>query len=373
MPYESITDLPASVRDRLSEQQQRQWRRVFNEVLERTGNEGRAMASANAAVNKADTYKLPEAARNNARKVLRWREEHGDDVEGMTGTGWRRARQLADNESVGIETVRAMSAFNRHRKNSEVAAEHKNEPWKDAGYVAWLGWGGTSGIDWARGITGATEKRALSDDVFTEPMEAVQRAMALGMQPAAHVHEMESGQAVYMPGATHKDYVDRMAEIGGQIVNDEGEEVDEDNLLSALAALFASVSKRNQDRVEGAILKADDEQRIVYGWASISSVNGEMITDKQGDRIAPQTMEKAATRFMESARMAKAMHEGGKVGEVVHSLPLTKEIGQRLGIHSPIEGWVVAIKISDNDVWKRVKSGELRAFSIGGRGKRSAV
>ena len=32
---------------------------------------------------------------------------------------------------------------------AEVAEEYKSTPWKDAGYVAWLGWGGTSGINWA--------------------------------------------------------------------------------------------------------------------------------------------------------------------------------------------------------------------------------
>jgi phage-related protein (TIGR01555 family) len=105
----------------------------------------------------ADRYKVPAAARNNARKVLRWREEHADEIRGMTEVGWKRARQLADNEYVGYETVAKMAAFNRHRKNAEIDAEHKDTPWKDAGYVAWLGWGGTSGVDWARGITGADE------------------------------------------------------------------------------------------------------------------------------------------------------------------------------------------------------------------------
>jgi hypothetical protein len=42
-----------------------------------------------------------------------------------------------------------MSAFNRHRKNSSIAPEHKDEPWKDNGYVAWLIWGGDEGVDWA--------------------------------------------------------------------------------------------------------------------------------------------------------------------------------------------------------------------------------
>lgn len=105
----------------------------------------------------ADKYKLPESARNNAKKVLRWREEHPDEIQGMTEVGWRRARQLATQTHVGIETVKKMAAFARHRANAEVAPEHEDEPWKDAGYVAWLGWGGTTGIEWAREITGAAE------------------------------------------------------------------------------------------------------------------------------------------------------------------------------------------------------------------------
>jgi hypothetical protein len=104
-----------------------------------------------------DKYKVPEAARNNAKKVLRWREKYGDDVNGMTEVGWRRARQLADNEYVGIETVKKMAQFNRHRKNATVAPEYKGEPWRDAGYVAWEGWGGDAGISWAMSITGASE------------------------------------------------------------------------------------------------------------------------------------------------------------------------------------------------------------------------
>lgn len=107
-----------------------------------------------------DTYAVPEAARGNARKVLRWREEHPDEIQGMTDVGWARARQLASQARVGLSTVKRMASFNSHRKNAEVAPEHDGEPWKDAGYVAWLGWGGTTGVDWARGITGADKQDA---------------------------------------------------------------------------------------------------------------------------------------------------------------------------------------------------------------------
>lgn len=75
----------------------------------------------------------------------------------MTPVGWARARQLASQSEIGLSTVKRMAAFNRHRKNAAVDPKHKSEPWKDAGHVAWLGWGGTSGIEWAIRISAAND------------------------------------------------------------------------------------------------------------------------------------------------------------------------------------------------------------------------
>lgn len=92
----------------------------------------------------------PKAAQENACKVLRWRDEHGEDeVDGMTRVGWIRANQLCNGEKISEETIARMSGFQRHKENSEISEEYKGTPWKDRGYVAWLGWGGTEGIEWA--------------------------------------------------------------------------------------------------------------------------------------------------------------------------------------------------------------------------------
>jgi len=97
-----------------------------------------------------ETYNdYPESAKNNAKKVLRWRDKYGDEVKGMSRTGWIRANQLAKGENISRDTIARMSAFQRHKKNSAVDPKFKSTPWKDNGYVAWLGWGGTSGINWA--------------------------------------------------------------------------------------------------------------------------------------------------------------------------------------------------------------------------------
>jgi hypothetical protein len=102
-------------------------------------------------------FKVPSGARGNARRVLEWKKKHGSEVKGMTPVGWARARQLASQSEIGLSTVKRMAAFNRHKKNAAVDPKHKSEPWKDAGHVAWLGWGGTSGIEWAIRISAAND------------------------------------------------------------------------------------------------------------------------------------------------------------------------------------------------------------------------
>ena len=134
-----------------------------------------------------------------------------------------------------------------------------------------------------------------------------------------------------------------------------------------------SVGEMTKTNIEGKILKTDDEQRMVFGWASVVTENGEPVVDRQGDVIEAETLVKAVNEFMEHVRVGKAMHVGEQVGVVVHSLPITKEIGEALGIQSDREGWVVAYKVFDDDIWTMVKSGELAAFSIGGRAQKEEI
>ena len=84
----------------------------------------------------------PEAAVENAKTALRWAEENGWGDCGEA-TGKARANQLANREKLTRETIARMSAFQRHKQNSD-------KPLGDGcGRLMWLAWGGDEGIAWA--------------------------------------------------------------------------------------------------------------------------------------------------------------------------------------------------------------------------------
>lgn len=121
------------------------------------------------------------------------------------------------------------------------------------------------------------------------------------------------------------------------------------------------------------IAKVDVERRIVYGWASVIEEGGNPVVDSQGDVISEATLVDSAQRFMQEVRTGKAMHSGPRVADVVESMVFTKELQSALGIDLGRIGWMIAMKVNDAAVWKRVKDGDLGAFSIAGYGKRVEV
>jgi hypothetical protein len=114
------------------------------------------------------------------------------------------------------------------------------------------------------------------------------------------------------------------------------------------------------------VLKADKDAKCIWGWAYVATVNGEISLDHSGEWVSPDTLVKAATNFMKNTRVSKVNHQGDQDGDIVHSLPLTKELAEALGIQTDREGWIIGVIASDETLVK-VQSGELTSFSIGGR------
>ena len=91
---------------------------------------------------KAETYNdYPEAASNNAKRALKYKEEKGSSC--GTPVGWTRARQLANRESLSRDTIARMASFKRHEQNKDVPYD------EGCGGIMWDAWGGDAGIEWA--------------------------------------------------------------------------------------------------------------------------------------------------------------------------------------------------------------------------------
>lgn len=389
MPYQTNDDLPGAVKRVLPSDKARSiWRRVFNESMDRGYQEGRAFGAAYAAIESAGYKKGKDGVY--IEKSIEKADYQGREVEldqpfrlpagstkkfGVYVKDGDRVKKVTfgdPNMEIRRDDPAARANF-RARHSCDTATDKTS-----ARYWSCRMWeSGTSVSEMTKMQN--IEKRQISDDVFTTAIEAVQRAQQLGLGLVAHMTEGPDGQAFYMPGATHEDYLEFVGEAGlvmPESLDPEQPEVEdptEDLIETVIEAAIGAILDATMEKRAAKIIKLDDEARIVWGWASVVSIDGKPLIDRQGDIIAPEVMTKAADSFMADVRTAKAMHAGGKIGEVIHSFPLTKELGAALGVHSALEGWIVAMKVHDDGVWNRVKSGELSAFSIGGVGNRNAV
>lgn len=113
------------------------------------------------------------------------------------------------------------------------------------------------------------------------------------------------------------------------------------------------------------ILKVDEALGLVFGYAIVCKEDGEPYFDVQDDHIPEASMLAAATDFMLQSRVAKEMHTGDGVGQVVFAFPLTEEIAKSLDIVTPRTGLLIAMKPAA-DVLEKFRDGTYTGFSIGG-------
>lgn len=161
----------------------------------------------------------------------------------------------------------------------------------------------------------------------------------------------------------------------------EGEEAmpaeDEDE-AEAEKRLNAATEEANKNKspvtiTSVVISKTEDDQQVVWGWASVVEENGEEVTDHQGDVISAEDMQKAAWDFVKTVRAGKVMHEGDYKTELVDSVFMSNDLQKALGINLKKVGWLVGFHVPCKETWEKVKSGKLPAFSIGGRGERTPI
>ncbi len=126
------------------------------------------------------------------------------------------------------------------------------------------------------------------------------------------------------------------------------------------------------------IAKVDEQLGIVFGYAIVCKVNGEPYYDLNIDlsgkhvgqrvpeHIPEETMLKAATEFMQTARPGNEMHSGTDKGIFVCAFPLTTDIAKAMGIKTNVTGLIVGFK-PPPDMLEKFKNGTYKGFSIEGR------
>ena len=121
------------------------------------------------------SFKPPQSAINNAKRGLKLRQEWGRGglspaeakAQGID-SGVTRARKIASG-TVSEHDVRRMSAFNRHRKNYR-PDKKMPDGGPTAGTIAWLLWGGTSGVNWAKKKSAAMNAEGLEPEEYAPEM-----------------------------------------------------------------------------------------------------------------------------------------------------------------------------------------------------------
>lgn len=95
------------------------------------------------------------------------------------------------------------------------------------------------------------------------------------------------------------------------------------------------------------------------------------VIDKQGDIISEDEIELAAHDYMEDSQQPGLMHQlmlKRRDAQVVESYILRSPV--KVGKRSIAKGtWMVAMRVYNDRLRKLVREGQLKGYSIGGRGK----
>lgn len=122
------------------------------------------------------------------------------------------------------------------------------------------------------------------------------------------------------------------------------------------------------------VLKSE-EQRLVFGWASVSlTIDGTPVCDWQDDIIAPNELETAAYAYVLCFRDGGEEHNPllRKKARLVESCVFTQEKQRAMGIPPgtlPV-GWWIGFYVDDDAAWEKIKDGTYRMFSIEGTATR---
>ena len=326
-----------------------------------------------------ETYNdYPKAASENAKIALRWAEEDGWGECG-TPVGKARANQLANGEAISRETIARMSAFERHRQNSQ------KELGDGCGRLMWLAWGGDEGIEWAKRkleqidtkMEGEKVSLDYDDTLSTERgKELAKRLIAEGkvvyiISAREEVQNMlgvakELGipeSRIYATGS-NKAKVEKVKELGiTKHYDNNADVVKELGSIGSKFKLSFQVVSEDEHIISGPLMIADE---LIY-----------RNNDKFGEhyvKFSADTIQKIAIKFSKKKYQSNVnlMHDPNQKVEGVtmfESFIVDKKRGilPMKGFEDVADGsWFGSFYVENQEVWNKVKAGEFKGFSVEG-------
>ena len=149
-------------------------------------------------------------------------------------------------------------------------------------------------------------------------------------------------------------------------------------LFSDKAAFCAALERGDTVKsvVSFKFAKIDEAKRLVTAWASVvSKADGSPIVDHQGDVIDIENLDEAFIEAFADGGFEKGgtMHETQGGADIVGQIVLSRADRVALGFGLGPEGAIVKIRVTDDALWDRVRSGELSEISIEGEGTREEI
>ena len=127
---------------------------------------------------------------------------------------------------------------------------------------------------------------------------------------------------------------------------------------------------------EVTITKTDADLQQCFGYAYVAkNADGSAVVDHSGDVVDVASLKKAIYEGFGKVA-SREMHEKDAEATLIASVWIDHETLKSMGgapSNAPDGAWWVGVQVNDAALWKRIKDGEVSAFSIGGSGSRTPI